>query len=69
MSTARAKHPVLDESQVERQKKAKAWLVSSALEGIFPDVVAQAEMKLLDSGKMTPQQFEAYILAKYQVAE
>lgn len=69
MRISRKKHAAVDEQEIERKKKAKAWLVSSALEGIVPDDMALADMKLLDSGKMTPEQFEKYIIAKYRVIE
>jgi|GEM_PF-6176012 len=46
--------------------ETRKYLADCALENMYPSEETLADMELLDSGKMSPKEFEEYIVSKYQ---
>lgn len=55
----------MSDEEKDRRYRLNQGIASSALEGIYPSEETLAELELLASGKITPDEYLAHLHAKY----
>lgn len=57
--------PLPKTAEEHHRQVTRDWLANCALEGIYPDAETLAEFELVDSGKLSAEEYLTYLKAQY----